>query len=188
MTGEKISTFSSDHTLHKWGYVESDRRLRSENGLHVEFSLPVQIHSVELGRLGRRLGDVTSFHLVLDSVELVHTVQHVFPQDHANVVLSGLQRHRLFIWCAITNFHQNVHTHTGSHLHLCCRGTTRTCRLFLWSVCVCVFRLPCLQVAAATVIKPCRPSDPPYSLAQTAPRNHRLWISSGSQSGGGGWN
>lgn len=78
-------------------------------------------------------------------------------------------------------------TSIWSRLHLCCRGITRTCLRCLWPVGVGGFRLLCLQVSAATGTGLCRPSDPPDSLADAAPRGHRLWTSLGSRSGEKTW-
>lgn len=143
-------------------------------------TLPVQLHSIKGGRLGHGGGDGTCLHLILLAVELVHTVQDVVPQDHAYVVLVGLQDAG---GVSAKTILAGNHSHIVRHSRLCCRGTARTCFLCFWSVCVCVFHLPCLGASAATGPWMCRPSDHPDSWEDAAPRDHCLWTSLGSRSG-----
>lgn len=48
--------------------------------------LPVQVHLVKECRLRGRPSDVVCLDLILFSVQLVHTEQHILSQGHANVV------------------------------------------------------------------------------------------------------
>lgn len=130
-------------------------------------TLPVQLHSIEGGRLGHGCGDGACFHLILHTVELVHAIQDVVPQGHAYVVLVGLQDAGCV--SAKTILAGN-HWHIVRHSRLCCRGTAQTCLLCFWSVCACVFHLPCLGASAATAPWMCRPSDHPDSWEDAAPR------------------
>lgn len=154
-----------------------------------EFGLPVKFHFIKCGRLRHRSRDVICSHLHLDSVKLVHPVQHVASQDHTYVVLRGLKD--TVCQCTVCNYKLNLDIKTFTcHLHLCCQGTTQTCHLWHWSACACVFHLPYLhwqEASAATETDLCRPSDHPDSLVDAAPRGHRLRTSLEPRSGEETW-